>query len=58
MIVYECIEIHPKGCRGWIIVIEFRVLLIIHYLILEILVERVLDIYTRCVKKGFSIHIL
>jgi len=50
MIVHEYIEIHPNDCGGWIIVIEFRVLLITQYLIREILVEAVLGIYARGVK--------
>jgi hypothetical protein len=59
MIVHGCIEIHPKGYKGWIIVIGFKVLLIIHYLIREILVEGVLDVHARGVKiKSFSISIL
>jgi hypothetical protein len=56
MIVYECIEIHPKGCIRWIIIMRFRVLLMTHYLIREILVEAVLDVHVRGVKlKSFSI---
>jgi hypothetical protein len=56
MIVHGCIEIHPKGCIGWIIVIEFRILLIVHYLIREILIEMILDIHVKGVKiKSFSI---
>jgi hypothetical protein len=39
MIVHGYIEILPNGCGGWVIVMKFRVLLITHYLILEILVE-------------------
>jgi hypothetical protein len=50
MIVHGCIEIHPKGCRGWIIVMGFRVLLIVRYLIREILLDGVLDVYARGVK--------
>jgi hypothetical protein len=50
MIVHGCIEIHPKGCGGWIIVMGFRVLLIIHYLIREILLDGVLDVHARDVK--------
>ena len=45
MIIHGCIKIYPKGCEGWIIVIRFTVLLIMHYLIQEILVEGVLDVY-------------
>jgi hypothetical protein len=48
MIVHGCIEIHSKGCVGWIIAIEF--LLIMHYLIREILVEAILDVHIRDVK--------
>jgi len=29
MIIHGCIEIHPKNCGGWIIIIGFRVLLIL-----------------------------
>jgi hypothetical protein len=50
IIVHGCIKIHPKGCGGWIILMRFRVLLIIHYLIREILVEGVLDVHARGVK--------
>jgi hypothetical protein len=50
IIVHGCIKIHPKGCGGWIIVMRFMVLLIIHYLIREILVEGVLDVHARGVK--------
>jgi hypothetical protein len=51
MIIHGCIEIHPKDCGGWVIVIRFKVLLIMHYLIREILVEAVLDVYASGVKK-------
>jgi hypothetical protein len=47
MIIHVCIEIHPKGCIRWIIVMGLGVLLITHYLIREILVEVVLDVYVR-----------
>jgi hypothetical protein len=47
---YGCIEIHSKCCIGWIIVMELRVLLIIYYLIQEMSVEMVLDVYVRGVK--------
>ena len=50
MIVHRCIEIHLKNCIGWIIVMRFRVLLIMHYLIQEILVEAVLDVHVKDVK--------
>jgi len=57
MIVHGCIEIHPKGCRGWIILMGFRVLLIMHYLIREILVDGVLDVHTKGIKiQSFSIQ--
>jgi hypothetical protein len=56
MIVYGCIEIHPKNYEGWIIVMEFRVLLIMQYLIQKILVEAILDVHTTDVKiKSFLI---
>jgi hypothetical protein len=58
MIIHECIEIHPKGCGGWIIVIEFRVLLITHYLIQKILVDGVLNVHARGVIKSFLIQML
>jgi hypothetical protein len=47
MIVHGCIEIHPKGCGKWIIIMRFRVLLITHYSIWEILVETIFDVYVR-----------
>jgi hypothetical protein len=50
MIVHGYIEIHPKGCEEWIIVMGFRVLLITHYLIREILVEAILDIKEKHVR--------
>jgi len=49
-IVHEYIEIHPKACGGWIIAMGSRVLLIMHYLIREILVNGVLDVHARGVK--------
>jgi hypothetical protein len=59
MIVHGCLEIHPKGCGGWSIVMRFRVLLITYYLIQEILVKGVFNIHARGVKiKSFSIHML
>jgi hypothetical protein len=59
MDVHEYIEIHPKDCGGWIIVMDFKVLLIMQILIREILVETVLGIYARDVKiKIFSIQML
>jgi hypothetical protein len=59
MIVHGCVEIHPKGYVKWIIVMEFRFLLIIYYLIQEILVKAILDVYVRGVKiKSFSIYML
>jgi hypothetical protein len=50
MIVLGCIEFLLKGCAGWMIVIWLRVLLIIHYLIWEILVEVIVDVHVRGVK--------
>jgi len=50
MIVHGCNEIHPKDCEGWIIVTEFRVLLILQHLFLEILLEAVLGIHAGSVK--------
>jgi hypothetical protein len=50
MIVYGCIEIHPKDCGGWIIVTEFRVLLISQHLFPEILLETVLGVHAGSVK--------
>jgi hypothetical protein len=47
MIVHGCIEIYPKGCRGWIIVMGFRVYLL---RIREILVDVVLNVHARGVK--------
>jgi hypothetical protein len=59
MIIYGCNEIHPRGYGGWIIVMWFKVLLITHYLIWEILVKAVLDINARGVEiKKLSIKIL
>jgi hypothetical protein len=59
MIVHKYIEIHLKGCRGWIIVMKFRVLLITQYLIREILVEAVLDVHAGGVRiKSFLIQML
>jgi hypothetical protein len=53
------IEIHPKSCGGWISARGFMILLITHYIIQEILVDGVLDVYTRGLKiKSFSIQIL
>jgi hypothetical protein len=54
MIIQGCIKIHQKGCVWWIIVIGLRVLLIMYYLIREILVEMVLDIHIKGVKKKKS----
>jgi len=53
MIVYACIEIHQEGCVKWIIVMGLRVLLITHFLIWEILVKAVLDVYLRGKNKKF-----
>ena len=59
MIVHGCIEIYLKDCRGWIIVIGFRVLLITQYLIQEILVESVSGVYAKGERiKSFSIQML
>jgi hypothetical protein len=59
MIVYECIEIHPRSCGGWIIIMRFKILLITYYLIWEMLVEAILDVHTRGVrKKKLSIQML
>jgi hypothetical protein len=59
MIIYGCIKIHLKGCVEWIVVIGFRVLLIVHYLIREILMKAILDVHVRDVKiKSFLIQIL
>jgi hypothetical protein len=57
--VHGCIEIHPMSCGWWIIVMEFRVLLITNNLIREILVEGILNVLARGVKiKRFSIQML
>jgi hypothetical protein len=59
MIVHGCIDTHPKDCRGWIIVMRFRVLLISQHLFLEILLEAVLGVYAGSVKiKSFCIQIV
>jgi hypothetical protein len=59
MIVHGCIDIHPKSCGGYIIVMGFKVLLIMHYLIREILVETVLDVHAKGVRiKKSSIQML
>jgi hypothetical protein len=50
MIFHGYIEIHPKGCEDWIIVMRFRVLLVTHYLIREILMEAILDINEKRVR--------
>ena len=42
--------IHSKSCGGWIIVMGFKVLLITHHLIKEILVEAVLNVHARGVR--------
>jgi hypothetical protein len=42
MIVDGCIGTHPKDCGGWIIVTEFRVLLISQHLFRGILLMAVL----------------
>ena len=55
MIILGYIEFQPKSCVGWIIVMDLRVLLNMHYLIRRILVKSVLDIYERskCKNKKF-----
>jgi len=59
MIVRGYIEIDPKGYEWWIIIMGFRDLLIMYYLIRKILVDRVLDVHARGVKiKSLSIQIL
>ena len=59
MIVCGYMDIDHKGCGGWIIVMGFKDLLIIYYLIRKKLVNRVLDAYARGVKiKSFSIQML
>jgi hypothetical protein len=59
MIVHRCIEIHQNGCVGWIIIMGFKVLLIIYYLIQEILVDVILDVHIKGVKiKSLFIQIL
>jgi hypothetical protein len=50
MIIHRCIEIHPNGCVRWIIMMGLRFLLIMHYLIREILMKTVLDVYVRDAK--------
>jgi len=50
MIVHGCIEIHPKDCGSWIIVMGFRVLLITQRLIREILMEAVFGVHAGGVK--------
>jgi hypothetical protein len=57
---HGCIEIHPKDCGGWIIVMGFRILLITQHLIREILVvDVILGVHARCVKiKSLSIQML
>jgi len=52
MIVNGCIKIYPRGYKGWITVLGLRVLLITHYLIREILMDVVLDVYTRDITKN------
>jgi hypothetical protein len=50
MIIHGCIEIHPKDCGGWIIVMGFRVLIISQHLFREILVNAVLGVHAGGVK--------
>jgi len=56
MIVHRCIEIYPKDCRGWIIVIGFMVLLISQHLFLEILLDAILGVNARSVKIKKYMH--
>jgi hypothetical protein len=59
MIVHGCIEIHPKDCGGWIIVMGFGVLLISKHLFPEILLEAVLDVHAKSIKiKSICIQML
>jgi len=59
MIIHGCIEIHPKDCGEWIIVMRFRVLLISQHLFLEILLEAVLGVHAGNVKiKSICIQML
>jgi hypothetical protein len=59
MIVHGCIEIYPKDCGGWIIVMGFRVLLIAQHLFPEILLEAVLGVHARSVNiKSICIQML
>jgi hypothetical protein len=57
MIVHGCIEIHPKDCRGWIIVTGFRVLLISQHLFPKILLETVLGVHVGSVKIKKYLHL-
>jgi hypothetical protein len=46
MIVHRCIKIHPKSHGGWVIVMGFKVLSIMHYLIREKFLDQdVITIY-------------
>jgi hypothetical protein len=56
MIVHGCIEIHPKDCKGLIIVTGFRVLLISQHLFSEILLEAVLGVHAGSVKIKKYLH--
>jgi len=59
MVIHRYINIYPNSCGGWIIVMGFKILLITHYLIQEILVEGILDVYVRGVTiKSFPVQIL
>jgi hypothetical protein len=59
MIVHGCIEIYPKDCGRWIIVTEFRVLLISQHLFPRILLEAVLGVHAGSVKlKSIYIQML
>jgi hypothetical protein len=57
MIVHGCIEVHPKDCRGWIIVTGFRVLLISQHLFPKILLETVLGVHVGSVKIKKYLHL-
>jgi len=58
MIVHGCIEIRPKNCGWWIIVMGFRVLLISQHLFSEILLEAVLGVHAGSVKKNVYLDVV
>ena len=58
MIIHGCIEIHLKACVGWIIEMRFRVLLITHYLIQEILVKTIFDVCHNLFLGSSQLHFL